>query len=137
MGNNPANSLYTRSKIQELALSITKELARQEFFSVIKQGLSSSKYTFKSPSTRMEFNVCFEREGIYIGGRYCKFSRALSQSPWTVDIDVPIKESSSVSDKISNVMKDCCKALGTRFISSGKFCFNSKPTFPWHRERRY
>jgi tRNA pseudouridine synthase 10 len=79
-----------------------------------------SKYTFSSPSKQLEFKVNFEREGIYIGGRYCKFSRALPQSPWTSDFEAPVKEGNSVSEKITNVMIKHLKATGSKFVSSGR-----------------
>jgi tRNA pseudouridine synthase 10 len=67
-----------------------------------------------------QFKINFEREKIYVAGRYCKFSRSLPQSPWTVDYDQPAIEGNSVSEKISNVMKTFCKAAETRFMSSGR-----------------
>lgn len=67
-----------------------------------------------------KFSVSFERDKIYIGGRYNKYSRALPQSIWTVDLDVPPREGNSVSEKIGNVMKKLCKADDTRFMSSGR-----------------
>lgn len=36
-----------------------------------------------SPTQPFDFTVQFERNAIYIGGRYLKFSRNLPQSPWT------------------------------------------------------
>lgn len=36
-----------------------------------------------SPTQPINFTVRFEREAVFIGGRYLKFSRTLPQSPWT------------------------------------------------------
>ncbi|KAI6184048.1 TRNA pseudouridine(55) synthase [Aphelenchoides bicaudatus] len=104
--NNTLKSLYTRVKIQEIVSSMTKELA--------------GKYKFLSPSKLPGFSISFERESIYIGGRYCKFSRALPQSAWTCDPDIPVVEGNSVSEKITAPMVKYFKASGTRFISSGR-----------------
>lgn len=79
-----------------------------------------SKYKLESPSKPCTFSIGFEREKIYIGGRYCKFSRTVPQSPWTVDLEVPPPEGNSVSEKVGNAMKKFCRATDTRFMSSGR-----------------
>jgi len=99
-------SMYSRTKIQEISSSITKELA--------------SKYAFTSPSKMLSFTIRFEREGIYIGGRYCKFSRALPQSPWIADLEIEATANNSVSEKITTILKYFCRASSTRFISCGR-----------------
>jgi tRNA pseudouridine synthase 10 len=66
------------------------------------------------------FSIKFERDGIFIGGRYCKFSRALPQSPWTSDYEVAAKEGNSVSEKVSGPIANYLKSSGSRFVSCGR-----------------
>lgn len=39
-----------------------------------------------SPTSKCEFSFSFERDLVCIGGRYCKFSRSLPQSPWATEL---------------------------------------------------
>ncbi|KAI6242763.1 DNA topoisomerase [Aphelenchoides fujianensis] len=105
-GELDLNSLCTKVKINEIQSSMTDEIAK--------------KYRLASPSKRCTFSISFQREAIYVAGRYCKDSRSLPQSPWTADSNIPPRPGHSVSEKIAGVMKRWCEADDTRFVASGR-----------------
>lgn len=42
----------------------------------------------ESPSASCHYTISFERNPLFIAGRYCKFSRNMSQSPWSASADM-------------------------------------------------
>lgn len=58
------------------------------------------------------------RESIFLAGRYNKFSRTLSQTPWILNNGR--KMESSVEEIISEKLKELYKAVDSRFSSSGR-----------------
>ncbi|CAI5977074.1 unnamed protein product [Closterium sp. NIES-64] len=57
-------------------------------------------------------------ESVYIAGRYLKFSRALSQSPWTVD-DEQMGDG-SVQDLIASHLLPLLQPLSHKFQAAGR-----------------
>ncbi|CAB3411069.1 unnamed protein product [Caenorhabditis bovis] len=78
------------------------------------------KYKFASPSKKCTFRLDFERDPVYIAGRYCKFSRCLPQSPWSEDKDAPREPGNSVSEKVCDILKKEFGATDSRFVTSGR-----------------
>ncbi|OZC05807.1 TIGR01213 family protein [Onchocerca flexuosa] len=73
-----------------------------------------------SPSASCSYTVSFERNPLFIAGRYCKFSRNMSQSPWSASTDIPRITGHSVSEKIGApfIKETGCDV--TRFVASGR-----------------
>uniref|UniRef100_A0A182EIJ1 DNA topoisomerase n=2 Tax=Onchocerca ochengi TaxID=42157 RepID=A0A182EIJ1_ONCOC len=73
-----------------------------------------------SPSASCIYTVSFERNPLFIAGRYCKFSRNMSQSPWSASTDIPRITGHSVSEKIGApfIKETGCDI--TRFVASGR-----------------
>ncbi|CAJ0936088.1 unnamed protein product, partial [Mesorhabditis belari] len=80
----------------------------------------SKKFPLTTPTRSCTFSVSLEREPIYIAGRYCKFSRALPQSPWSAEEDVLPTPGNSVTEKVCEVLKKEFNADSYRFVSSGR-----------------
>ncbi|CAD5215797.1 unnamed protein product [Bursaphelenchus xylophilus] len=100
------HQLYTKTKVQEI-------VNRMEVDGI-------KKYQWTSPSTKVSVDVLFQRESVFIAGRYCKYSRCLPQSPWTADEEIQIVNGNSVSEKIGNIFVKSFHATGFRFIASGR-----------------
>jgi hypothetical protein len=65
--------------------------------------------------------ISFDRSYVYIAGRYNKFSRTLSQTPWV--IDGVRKTPSSVEELLGCPLVELLQASGMfRYIYVGKFC---------------
>lgn len=97
---------FTKVRISQFGSRITEEMAR--------------KYNMISPTEKVNYSILLEREAVFIGGRYCKFSRCLSQSPWSIGIDVPSIPGTSVSEFIGDVLKDFTKADSYKLLASGR-----------------
>jgi len=63
-------------------------------------------------------NVLFKREPIYIAGRYMKYSRNLSQTPWIVNGDTLFM--SSVQEQIISGVERYINCKDIKFSSSGR-----------------
>uniref|UniRef100_A0AC35UGU9 tRNA pseudouridine(55) synthase n=1 Tax=Rhabditophanes sp. KR3021 TaxID=114890 RepID=A0AC35UGU9_9BILA len=100
------NEGFNKNKVSNFGNRLTVEQCRS--------------FKMASPTTKLEATVQLEREAIYLAGRYCKFSRCLPQSPWSVDIDTPSIPGNSVSEKIGNILKDFTKADSHKFLASGR-----------------
>ncbi|KAG0304676.1 putative tRNA pseudouridine synthase Pus10 [Dissophora globulifera] len=69
--------------------------------------------------TRPELeSVEFSRESVYMGGRYLKFSRDVSQTPWTAGTQVLAEL--SVSGIICPAIKDAHRADDFKFVTAGR-----------------
>ncbi|CAI2323605.1 unnamed protein product [Caenorhabditis sp. 36 PRJEB53466] len=66
---------YSKQQLQQITSRLNLDIAR--------------KYVFKSPTRRCAFKLLFERDPVYIAGRYCKYSRCIPQSPWSEEKDAP------------------------------------------------
>jgi tRNA pseudouridine synthase 10 len=92
---------------------------------VIRKALESCKYEEACglvPSHAIEEHCHVQvdccHSPLYIGGRYNKYSRHLSQSPWI--IDGVKKHSTSVQEIIEEHVKKMCRPDGIMFSSSGR-----------------
>ncbi|EFA79494.1 hypothetical protein PPL_07545 [Heterostelium album PN500] len=74
------------------------------------------------PTTKFDYTLSFEHAPIFIAGRYNKYARNLSQTPWTLKgaAATPDSEIDSVDLFISQPIKDLCKADATNFVASGR-----------------
>ncbi|CAJ0586853.1 unnamed protein product, partial [Mesorhabditis spiculigera] len=80
----------------------------------------SKRYTIKKPSKKCTFSIAFEREPVYIAGRYCKYSRSLPQSPWSADEQILPIPGNSVTEKVCEILKREFQAESYRFVASGR-----------------
>ena len=64
------------------------------------------------------FTVGFSRKPLYLGGRYCKYSRDLSQTPWV--IEGVRKCETSVEELISGKLAAAILSTSSKFCSSGR-----------------
>ncbi|RCN28308.1 hypothetical protein ANCCAN_25947 [Ancylostoma caninum] len=97
----------TKIKVEQMLTRIKEDVAR--------------KYVLSSPSRFCSFSVSFERDPVFIAGRYCKFSRSLPQSPWSAeDKTAPKVPGNSVSEKVCELMKVKFGASDARFVASGR-----------------
>uniref|UniRef100_A0AC34QVY6 tRNA pseudouridine(55) synthase n=1 Tax=Panagrolaimus sp. JU765 TaxID=591449 RepID=A0AC34QVY6_9BILA len=78
------------------------------------------KFNFGAPSKMPTFKVSFQRDQVFIAGRYCKYARGLPQTPWAPDKETPKMIGNSVSEKISKPLLEYFRADTTRFNSSGR-----------------
>ncbi|XP_071832444.1 tRNA pseudouridine synthase Pus10-like [Apostichopus japonicus] len=73
------------------------------------------------PSSPASYSIC-KMEGlhepIFIAGRYNKYSRSLSQTPWI--LEGTRMTTSSVQELICEPMKDFIRATGYNFVASGR-----------------
>lgn len=99
-------SMYTKVRIAGLIHKLNREYALS--------------YKMASPSTSCHYTISFERSPLFIAGRYCKFSRNMSQSPWSASTDMKKIIGHSVSEKVGApfVTETGCDVA--RFIASGR-----------------
>jgi tRNA pseudouridine synthase 10 len=78
--------------------------------------------TIKSPPTRLSTvphaAAMFERDSVYMQGRYLKFQRGLSQTPWVLD-GVRMGES-SVEECIGDIALPFFRGSGYKFHTAGR-----------------
>lgn len=98
----------TRAMIAEAVEQATPEDYKQA-------GLLLANMPLSVPCT---CNVSFLHESLYLAGRYCKFSRLLSQTPWVVE--GMRKTSSSVQELLCKQLQEVVRASSVRFSSSGR-----------------
>uniref|UniRef100_A0A914PUI3 tRNA pseudouridine(55) synthase n=1 Tax=Panagrolaimus davidi TaxID=227884 RepID=A0A914PUI3_9BILA len=98
--------LFTKVKVQNLVDQLSLDIIKA--------------FVFTSPSKPLDIAVEFQRDILYIGGRYCKFSRSLPQSPWTPNPETPKIVGNSVAEKISSPMQEYFRCDSTKFIASGR-----------------
>lgn len=65
-----------------------------------------------------EFEFSFHHLSVFVGGRYCKYSRKVSQSPWF--IDGLRKAEKSVQEFVGEVLVKHFKAVDYKFMSAGR-----------------
>lgn len=62
--------------------------------------------------------VSCKHNSVFLAGRYNKYSRNLSQTPWVIDGER--RMDSSVQEIISDPLVSICRADGVKFLSSGR-----------------
>uniref|UniRef100_A0A915EJN9 tRNA pseudouridine(55) synthase n=1 Tax=Ditylenchus dipsaci TaxID=166011 RepID=A0A915EJN9_9BILA len=81
---------------------------------------AARRYKMDCPIKKCKITVRLERDATFVGGRYCKYSRSLPQSPWSPDMEADKIINNSVSEKIGLIMMKTFRADGYRFIASGR-----------------
>uniref|UniRef100_A0A0K0FGU2 tRNA pseudouridine(55) synthase n=1 Tax=Strongyloides venezuelensis TaxID=75913 RepID=A0A0K0FGU2_STRVS len=97
---------FTKMKVSQFGGRITEEMAK--------------KYVMASPTHEVVYSILLEREPVFIAGRYCKFSRSLSQSPWSIGIGVPSIPKNSVSELVGDILKEFTQAESYKLLASGR-----------------
>lgn len=99
-----------------------RSLKKLDFLKLMSDNLIISEEQLPMPpetiKTHCEFEFSFHHLAVYVAGRYCKYSRELSQSPWI--INGIRRGESSVQEYIGNVLLNHFKASGYKFISAGR-----------------
>uniref|UniRef100_A0A1I7XBD5 tRNA pseudouridine(55) synthase n=1 Tax=Heterorhabditis bacteriophora TaxID=37862 RepID=A0A1I7XBD5_HETBA len=109
-----------KRKFQEDVPRQCTKMRLEHILGRIKEDIAR-KYVLLKPTRKCSFTLSFEHNPIYIAGRYCKFSRSLPQSPWSVEEkDGPKIPGNSVSEKICDLMKEEFGASDARFVASGR-----------------
>lgn len=68
--------------------------------------------------TSCTHTIGFSRKPLYLGGRYCKFSRSLSQTPWVIE---GVKKcDTSVEELICGKLAAAVRSSAHKFCSSGR-----------------
>ncbi|EFN79605.1 Putative tRNA pseudouridine synthase Pus10, partial [Harpegnathos saltator] len=102
------DNIFSRKNIDTLLNEITDEQLLQQF--TISQIV---------PQTFIRVdNVLCSHSSIFIGGRYNKLSRELSQTPWFVNGEKKVE--TSVQDLLCNSIAETVKAESIKFLSSGR-----------------
>lgn len=83
---------------------------------------SSMPDTIKSPPARLTTEphavATFERDSVYMQGRYLKFQRGLSQTPWVLDGER--MGESSVEECIGDIALPFFRGSGYKFHTAGR-----------------
>lgn len=117
----PSKSRSRRQKRQRVEETVTTATVRKGLaeFGTVNQLERQADCPPKSPQSPSFLNeVICSHESIYIAGRYNKFSRILSQTPWIID-NVRLSES-SVEEKICNPIRGKILADEHKFASAGR-----------------
>ncbi|VDN24104.1 unnamed protein product [Cylicostephanus goldi] len=97
----------TKIKVEQMLSRIREDIAK--------------KFKLSSPSRFCTYSIAFERDPVFIAGRYCKYSRTLPQSPWSSeDKEAPKVPGNSVSEKVCELMRSKFAATDARFVASGR-----------------
>ena len=103
-------------KIGQLTQALIGEVAEQ---ATPEDFIQAGLLLANSPLSAMcTFQVSFMHDSLYLAGRYCKFSRLLSQTPWVVE--GMRKTSSSVQELLCRKLQEVIRASNVRFSSSGR-----------------
>ncbi|EJD75499.1 hypothetical protein, variant [Loa loa] len=99
-------SMYTKVRVANVTHKLSRDYALT--------------YKMASPSTPCYYTVSFERSPLFIAGRYCKFSRNMSQSPWSASTNIRKITGHSVSEKFEApfIKETGCDVA--RFVASGR-----------------
>ena len=101
---------------EQLTQALISEVAEQATPEDFEQaGLLLASLPLSVPCT---FRVSFLHDSFYLAGRYCKFSRLLSQTPWVVE--GMRKTSSSVQELLCERLQEVVRASNVKFSSSGR-----------------
>ncbi|XP_031835606.1 pseudouridine synthase 10 [Nomia melanderi] len=99
---------FSRKSVEALITNVTEE----EFNKFVR--------SFSlNVSTSIDIgNIACSHSSIFIGGRYNKLSREISQTPWFINGEK--KMETSVQDLLCNPIADAVKAQSIKFLSSGR-----------------
>ncbi|XP_012536957.1 tRNA pseudouridine synthase Pus10 [Monomorium pharaonis] len=102
------DNTFSRKNVETLLTEITDEQLKQHF--IISEIV---------PKTFVHVDdILCSHSSIFIGGRYNKFSRKLSQTPWFINGEKKVE--TSVQDLLCNPMAEIVKAESIKFLSSGR-----------------
>ncbi|XP_053981650.1 tRNA pseudouridine synthase Pus10 [Hylaeus anthracinus] len=99
---------FSRKSIETLMTNITDE----EFAQCFKD------FSLETPASADVENIVCSHSSIFIGGRYNKLSRELSQTPWFINGEK--KMQTSVQDILGNPIAEAVGAQSIKFLSSGR-----------------
>ncbi|CAD5116681.1 unnamed protein product [Dimorphilus gyrociliatus] len=100
--------VYTRSSVQRALVKLSDDRFRK---------LYSSPPTI--PKDECTVEIQFKQDSIFVAGRYNKYSRKLSQTPWVLDSGER-RTNSSVQEMLCDSIKSHFKADSFVFTSSGR-----------------
>ncbi|MCP9262062.1 hypothetical protein DINM_005358 [Dirofilaria immitis] len=101
-------------------LILTLTFINDEFNKSDVAYLMKKIYKMASPSALCNYTISFERSPLFIAGRYCKFSRNMSQSPCSALTNMPKIIGHSVSEKIGAPFVKETRCDIARFVASGR-----------------
>lgn len=102
------NNQFSRKSMETLMTEITDEEFAQFFRDL----------TIDATKTVDLENIVYSQDSIFIGGRYAKLSRDLSQTPWFVNSEK--KMETSVQDILCTPIAEAVNAESIKFLSSGR-----------------
>lgn len=102
------NNKFSRKNVETLLMEMTNEQFMQHF--TISQ-IIPEKFVYIS-------DILCSHSSIFIGGRYNKLSRKLSQTPWFINGEKKVE--TSVQDLLCNPIAEIVKAESIKFLSSGR-----------------
>ncbi|XP_011638037.1 putative tRNA pseudouridine synthase Pus10 [Pogonomyrmex barbatus] len=103
-----SDNTFSRKDIETMLNEMTDEQLMQQF--TISQIV---------PETFVHIdNISCSHNSIFIGGRYSKLSRKLSQTPWFINGEKKVE--TSVQDLLCNPIAEIVKAESIKFLSSGR-----------------
>ena len=104
-----------RGQSQEVTITMVQNAVESSFESFEKLFILPHQTNYSSPCS---IKVSFLHDSIYVAGRYNKYSRQLSQTPWVVD--GVKKAETSVQDLICNPLQSVLRYDTVRLSSSGR-----------------
>lgn len=99
---------FSKKNIETIMTKITDKEFSQHFKAL----------SFETNNSILIENIMCSHSSIFIGGRYNKLSRELSQTPWFINGEK--KMQTSVQDILCNPIADVTKAQSIKFLSSGR-----------------
>ncbi|KAL0099333.1 hypothetical protein PUN28_020120 [Cardiocondyla obscurior] len=102
------NNKFSRKNVDNLLIETTDEQLMQHI-----------KISQITPKTFVHVDdILCSHSSLFIGGRYNKFSRKLSQTPWLINGEKKVE--TSVQDLLCNPIAEIVKAESIKFLSSGR-----------------
>ncbi|XP_076647728.1 pseudouridine synthase 10 [Halictus rubicundus] len=99
---------FSRRSVETLLTSITDE----KFNEFLKT------FSFNASTNVDVRSIECSQSSIFVGGRYSKLSREISQTPWLIKGEKKMR--TSVQDLLCNPIADVVKAQSIKFLSSGR-----------------
>ncbi|OAD54820.1 Putative tRNA pseudouridine synthase Pus10 [Eufriesea mexicana] len=112
MGNKQKRKFNDNKVSRKSIEAVMAKVTDEEFSEYCK---ASSFKTYDSIDVE---NIICSYSSIFIGGRYIKLSRELSQTPWFINGEK--KMQTSVQDILCNPIVEVVKAQSIKFLSSGR-----------------
>ena len=113
--NLPSLSRAMRNRLSVTHATVEQSLPTLSFDSLEAAGLLPSSSPYNDFPVAM---VTFSHASLFVAGRYNKYSRKLSQTPWFVDGER--RGETSVQELICNHLQSVIRPASIRFSSSGR-----------------